>query len=566
MAIVFLLMFAAFVHIKPRKPRSRHVEKLSDTLTVQKQPQIISNPDAKEQWEEGNGRKWEDKGLKFGVPVNADEKLREDKLFEEFRDKIEKEDRQDAKVGEAPIDDKGIIDAGNELGIPKVKDTGEPNVPEVKDKGEPNVPKVKDKGEPNVPEVKDKGEPNVPEFNDKDDPNVPKIPKPNPKFLSKPDELKVKLHNVLANKFMNRTKIRKQNISNQLWRQVNRPLTGNQQNQINGQFNNIQSENQFNHPWKQPKQPENQPNQLRNRFNWPNQPRIQPNQPRIQPNQLSPNQFNQPRNQFNQFGNQFIQPNQPRNQFNQQYNQLKNQFNQQNQPVNQFSQPNQPRNQFNQPDQPRNQFNQPDQPRNQFNQPNQPRNQLNQPNQAGNLPRSQLNLPNQPADNQNQSPMNVPIDAQNHLRSSRNQPDQSNNEEDYLPSNMLYVHSSTPTGRPLNSQRTKHQEAVVQAFKHAWKAYKEYAWGQDEVNPISHIGVSSTFSMGLTLVDSLDTMWLMGLEEEFNDARKWVADNLNFNSIHNTVSLFETTIRVLGALLSTYHLSGDSMFLNKAVS
>lgn len=32
------------------------------------------------------------------------------------------------------------------------------------------------------------------------------------------------------------------------------------------------------------------------------------------------------------------------------------------------------------------------------------------------------------------------------------------------------------------------------------------------------------------------------------------------------VNLFEVTIRVLGGLLSTYHLSGDKMFLTKAVS
>lgn len=32
------------------------------------------------------------------------------------------------------------------------------------------------------------------------------------------------------------------------------------------------------------------------------------------------------------------------------------------------------------------------------------------------------------------------------------------------------------------------------------------------------------------------------------------------------VNLFESTIRILGGLLSTYHLSGDSLFLSKAVS
>jgi len=52
---------------------------------------------------------------------------------------------------------------------------------------------------------------------------------------------------------------------------------------------------------------------------------------------------------------------------------------------------------------------------------------------------------------------------------------------------------------------------------------------------------------------------------EFRVARDWVAHNLSF--IRDAyVSTFEITIRVLGGLLSAYHLSHDDIFLNKAVS
>lgn len=37
-------------------------------------------------------------------------------------------------------------------------------------------------------------------------------------------------------------------------------------------------------------------------------------------------------------------------------------------------------------------------------------------------------------------------------------------------------------------------------------------------------------------------------------------------TMNRDVNLFEVTIRVLGGLLATYHLSGDILFLNKAVS
>ena len=119
-------------------------------------------------------------------------------------------------------------------------------------------------------------------------------------------------------------------------------------------------------------------------------------------------------------------------------------------------------------------------------------------------------------------------------------------------------------GQPLQLNHTDRQKAVIGAFKHAWKSYKMYAWGKDELRPISQQS-SDWFNLGLTLVDSLDTMWLMGLQEEFDEAREWVQNEMNM-APNNDVNLFETTIRVLGGLLSTYHLTADALFLNKAVS
>ena len=117
---------------------------------------------------------------------------------------------------------------------------------------------------------------------------------------------------------------------------------------------------------------------------------------------------------------------------------------------------------------------------------------------------------------------------------------------------------------PPSSEHNSRQKAVVDAFRHAWKGYKDHAWGRDELRPVSH-GHSTWFDIGLTMVDSLDTMWLMDLKEEFNEARDWVKESLRFDK-NLYVNLFEVTIRVLGSLLSTYRLTGDKDFLNKAVS
>ena len=133
-----------------------------------------------------------------------------------------------------------------------------------------------------------------------------------------------------------------------------------------------------------------------------------------------------------------------------------------------------------------------------------------------------------------------------------------------VPANGTEDRKTMPRGPPLNLEHNKQQQAIVKAFKHAWKAYKESAWGKDELKPVSHTS-STWFNLGLTLVDSLDTMWLMGLTEEFKEARDWVENDMVVAQ-NKDVNLFETTIRVLGGLLSAYHLTKDHMFLEKAVS
>lgn len=131
--------------------------------------------------------------------------------------------------------------------------------------------------------------------------------------------------------------------------------------------------------------------------------------------------------------------------------------------------------------------------------------------------------------------------------------------------NVQHVTNKTMSkGQPLQLTHNEQQEAIVKAFKHAWKAYRNFAWGKDELKPISHTS-STWFNLGLTLVDALDTMWLMGLKDEFDEARNWVAHEMIIAQ-NRDVNLFETTIRVLGGLLSTYHLTKDNLFLERAVS
>ncbi|XP_042497924.1 mannosyl-oligosaccharide 1,2-alpha-mannosidase MNS1-like [Macadamia integrifolia] len=113
---------------------------------------------------------------------------------------------------------------------------------------------------------------------------------------------------------------------------------------------------------------------------------------------------------------------------------------------------------------------------------------------------------------------------------------------------------------PLDVQR---REKVKEAMLHAWTSYEKYAWGQDELQPQTKNGVNSFGGLGATIVDSLDTLFIMGLKEQFEKAKEWVANSLDFNKDYDA-SVFETTIRVVGGLLSAYDLSEDKVFLEKA--
>lgn len=69
-----------------------------------------------------------------------------------------------------------------------------------------------------------------------------------------------------------------------------------------------------------------------------------------------------------------------------------------------------------------------------------------------------------------------------------------------------------PTKQHFHGARNVRQEAVVNAFKHSWTGYKKYAWGHDNLKPISETS-NDWFGLGLTIIDSLDTIYIMGLED-----------------------------------------------------
>lgn len=76
---------------------------------------------------------------------------------------------------------------------------------------------------------------------------------------------------------------------------------------------------------------------------------------------------------------------------------------------------------------------------------------------------------------------------------------------------------------------------ILQMMKHAWSNYVTYAWGENELKPISKRGHSASVfgatKMGATIVDALDTLYVMGMHEEFKQGRDWIDKNLNFTVV-----------------------------------
>ena len=88
--------------------------------------------------------------------------------------------------------------------------------------------------------------------------------------------------------------------------------------------------------------------------------------------------------------------------------------------------------------------------------------------------------------------------------------------------------------------------------------------GKDELAPLSRAH-RDWLHLGLTAVDALDTLLLMRLPGRAAAARAWVATLLDV-APDKEVNLFETSIRILGGLLSAHHLTpgGDAALVLKA--
>ena len=114
--------------------------------------------------------------------------------------------------------------------------------------------------------------------------------------------------------------------------------------------------------------------------------------------------------------------------------------------------------------------------------------------------------------------------------------------------------------------RLQRRAAIKRAMTRSWEAYSTYAMGHDEVRPISGRYYDPFCAWGATLIDSLDTLQIMGMDAEYQEALKYVAEIDFAHTRSYSIPLFETVIRYLGGLIGAYDTSEgkDTILLEKA--
>lgn len=111
----------------------------------------------------------------------------------------------------------------------------------------------------------------------------------------------------------------------------------------------------------------------------------------------------------------------------------------------------------------------------------------------------------------------------------------------------------------FNRNQTYRAEAVIEMFRFAWNGYKTYAFPNDDLLPVNNSFSNSRNGWGVIPVDGLDTAIIMEQEDIVNEILDYIP-TIDFTKVadkpkvQQVVSLFETNIRYIGGLLSSYDL------------
>ncbi|PAA94346.1 hypothetical protein BOX15_Mlig002647g1 [Macrostomum lignano] len=142
----------------------------------------------------------------------------------------------------------------------------------------------------------------------------------------------------------------------------------------------------------------------------------------------------------------------------------------------------------------------------------------------------------------------------------------------FLLSWMLLLRADESNSATLNAERLALKEASLArgTVQHAWRQYRRHSWGANELAPGAAAPSKEADRLvgrksGLTIVESLATLHLMGLDEELLQAQEWIDNRFDFTNTTEPVSTAATSSRLLGGLLSAFSLTEHLPFLYKAL-
>ncbi|TRM63574.1 glycoside hydrolase family 47 protein [Schizophyllum amplum] len=122
-------------------------------------------------------------------------------------------------------------------------------------------------------------------------------------------------------------------------------------------------------------------------------------------------------------------------------------------------------------------------------------------------------------------------------------------------------------GLTLPEEYYQQRDIVKGMFTSSYDAYKKYAWGHDDLSPVSMSYSDGRNGWGASLADAMPTMYIMGLDDLFHEAVDYISGvDFSQSQTEDTVSIFESTIRYVAGMLSAYQLSGekDDILVEKA--
>ncbi|KAJ6588148.1 glycoside hydrolase family 47 protein [Mycena capillaripes] len=111
-------------------------------------------------------------------------------------------------------------------------------------------------------------------------------------------------------------------------------------------------------------------------------------------------------------------------------------------------------------------------------------------------------------------------------------------------------------GLVVPAEYASRRDDAKKLFTTSYNAYKQFAFGHDDLSPVSKGFSDGRNGWGASIVDAMPTMVIMGLEDIFEEAVNF-SSKIDFSKSQtgDTVSLFETTIRYVAGFLSSYELS-----------